>query len=69
VKGIPRPIFIMEISTLQQKICFRNGCQLYAAHVEEPKHKKWPSLENFVVFQDFKHVFQEIPRLPPKRDT
>jgi hypothetical protein len=30
VKGIPRPISISEISSLQLKRCFRKGCQLYA---------------------------------------
>ena len=49
VKGVPRPISIREISTLQLKICFRKGCQLYAAHVEEPKNTKGPSLEYFSV--------------------
>jgi hypothetical protein len=36
VKGVPRPISIRDISALQLKRCFRKGCQLYAAHVEEP---------------------------------
>jgi hypothetical protein len=36
VKGVPRPIYIRVISALQLKICFRKGCQLYEAHVEEP---------------------------------
>jgi hypothetical protein len=37
VKGIPRPISIREILALQIKRCFKKGCQLYAAHVEEPR--------------------------------
>jgi hypothetical protein len=68
VKGIPRPISIRDISALQLKRCFRNGCQLYAAHVEDPKNTKRPSLEVFLVLKEFEDVFQEIPRLPPKRD-
>jgi hypothetical protein len=68
VKGIPRPISIREISALQLKRCFRKGCQLYAAHVEEPEKTKGPSLEYFPVLQEFEDVFQEIPGLPPKRE-
>jgi hypothetical protein len=41
---------------------------LYAAHVDEPKKKKGPSLEYFSVLQEFEYVFQEIPGLPPKRE-
>jgi hypothetical protein len=68
VKGIPRPISIREISTLQLKRCFRKGCQLYAAHVEEPKKTKGPSLEYFPVLQELEYVFQEIPIFPLKRE-
>jgi hypothetical protein len=49
VKGIPRPISIREISTLQLKICFRKGCQLYATHVKEPDDAKGKSLEDLSV--------------------
>jgi hypothetical protein len=49
VKGVPRPISIREISTLQLKIYFRKGCQLYVAHVEETNNTKGPSLEDLSV--------------------
>jgi hypothetical protein len=68
VKGIPRPISIREISSLQLKRCFRKGCQLFAAHVEEPTKGKSPSLEYFSVLQEYEDVFGEIPSFPPKRD-
>jgi hypothetical protein len=68
VKGIPRPISIRDISALQLKRCFRKGCQLYATHVEEPENTKGPSLEYFLVLQEFEDVFQEIPGFPPKRE-
>ena len=68
VKGVPRPISIREISALQLKICFRKGCQLYAAHVEDQDNTKWPSLEDFSVLQEFEDVLQEISRLPPRRE-
>jgi hypothetical protein len=67
VKGVPRAISIKEISTLQLKICFRKGCQLYASHVEEPDNTKGASLEYFSVLQEFEDVFQEIPGFPPRR--
>ena len=35
MKGVPRPISIREISSLQLKRCFIKGCQLYVDHVEE----------------------------------
>jgi hypothetical protein len=68
VKGIPRPISIREILALQLKRCFRKGCQLYATHVEEPDNTKGPSLEYFLVLQEFEYVFQEIPKFPPIRE-
>ena len=68
MKGVPRPISIRDISALQLKICFRKGCQLYAAHVEELENTKGPSLEDSSVLQEFEDVFQEIPRLPPRRE-
>jgi hypothetical protein len=68
MKGVPRPISIREISALQLKICFRKGCQLYAAHVEEIENIKGPILEDFLILQEFDDVFQEIPKLPPKRE-
>jgi hypothetical protein len=68
LKGVPRPISIREISALQLKICFRKGCQLYAAHVEDPYNTKGPSLKDFLVLQEFEDVFQEIPGFPPRRE-
>jgi hypothetical protein len=47
VKRVPRPISIREISSLQIKICFRKGCQLHLAHVEELDKCTSPSLEDF----------------------
>jgi predicted aspartyl protease len=67
VKGVLRPMSITEISTLHRKRCFRKGCQLYVAHVEETKGTKGKSLEDLVVLQEFKDAFQEILGLPPKR--
>jgi hypothetical protein len=68
VKGVPRPISIREISSLQLKRCFRKGFQLYEAHVENTYNTKGPRLKDFSVLQEFEHVFQEIPGLPPRRE-
>jgi hypothetical protein len=68
VKGVPRPIYIREISTLHLKRCFRKGYPLCAAHVEEPVDTKGPILEDFSVPQKFEDVFQEILEFPPRRE-
>jgi hypothetical protein len=48
VKGIPRTIYVREISSLQLKKCFRKGCQLNATLVEDLENTKGPSLEYFL---------------------
>jgi hypothetical protein len=68
VKGIPGPISIRDISSLRLKICLRKEWKLYATHVEDPKKKKWTSLEDFLVLKDFEYVFPKIPGFPPKRE-
>jgi hypothetical protein len=35
MQGIPREITIGEISAMQLKKCYRKGCQIFAAHMEE----------------------------------
>jgi hypothetical protein len=57
-----------EISALQLKRCFRKGCQLYAARLEELDNTKGRSLEYLLVLQEFEDVFQEIPGFPPRRE-
>jgi hypothetical protein len=47
---------------------FRKGCQFYATHVEDPENSKEPSLDDFLVLQEFEDVFKEILGFPPKRD-
>jgi len=68
VRGIPRPIYISEIPTLQLKRSLRKSYQLYLAHVEELDKNKGPSLEYFSVLQEFEDIFKEILGLPPKMD-
>jgi hypothetical protein len=68
VHGIPRAVTIREISPLQLKKCYRKGCQIFAAHMEETPRDKVPNLEDYVVLKEFEYVFKEVPGLPPKRD-
>ena len=68
VQGIPRAITIREISALQLKKCYRKGCQIFAAHMEETPKDKVPNLEYHAVMEEFEDVFKEVPGLPPKRD-
>jgi hypothetical protein len=35
IQGIPKVVTVREISTLQLKKCYRKGCQIFAAHMEE----------------------------------
>ena len=68
VQGIPRAITIREISALQLKKCYRKGCQIFVAHMEEKPKYKVPNLEDHAVLEDFEDVFKEVLGLPPKRD-
>jgi hypothetical protein len=68
VQGIPRAISIIEISVMQLKKCYRKGCQLSAAHVEETPKDKVSSIGDHEVLKEFEDLVQEVPGLPPKRD-
>jgi hypothetical protein len=68
VQGIPKVVAIREISAMQLKKCYRKGCQLFAAHVEETPNDNVSSIGDHVVLKEFEDVFQEVPGLPPKRD-
>jgi hypothetical protein len=68
VQGIPRVVTIREISALQLKKCYRRGCQIFEAHMEETPEDKVPNLGDYVVLKEFEDVFKEVPRLPQMRD-
>jgi hypothetical protein len=68
IQGIPRSVTIIEISTMQLKKCYRKGCQIFAAHMEEASKDKVSNLKDHAVLQDFEDVFKEVPGIPPKRD-
>jgi hypothetical protein len=50
------------------KKCYRKGCQLFAARVEKASKDEFSNIGDHEVLIDFKDVFQEVPRLPLKRD-
>jgi hypothetical protein len=68
VQVIPRVVVIREISAMQLKKCYRKGCQLFVAHVEETPKYKVSNIEDHVILKEFEDVFQKVPILPPKRD-
>jgi hypothetical protein len=68
VQGIAREVTVREISAMQLKKCYRKGCQIFAAHMEEAPKDKVSNIEYHVVLKYFEDVFQEVPRLPLKRD-
>jgi hypothetical protein len=68
VQGIPRVVSVREISAMLPKKCYRKGCQLFAAHVEETPKDKVSNIGDHVVLKEFEDVFQELPELLPKRD-
>jgi hypothetical protein len=68
VQGISREVTIREFSALQLKKCYKKGCQIFAAHMEETPRDKVPNLEDYEVLQEFEDLFKELPGLPRKRD-
>jgi hypothetical protein len=53
---------------MQLKKCYRKGCQLFATHVEEASKDEISKIGDHAVLKEFEDVFQEVPRLRPKRD-
>ena len=69
VGGIPKVIYVRQISAMQLKKFCRKGYRVYAAHVVEAAQNETIRLEDYLVLQEFRDVFpDEILRLPPKRD-
>jgi hypothetical protein len=68
VQGIPIEVNVREISALQLKKCYRRGCEIFAAHMEETPKEKVPNLEDYAVLKEFYYVFKEVLGIPPKRD-
>jgi hypothetical protein len=67
MQGIISPISVRDISTLQLKRSFREGCYLYVAHMEETTKDKDPSPEDYPILRDYEDVFGEFQTFPPNR--
>jgi hypothetical protein len=69
-QGIPKPVSVRQVSTIQLKKCIRKGCQVYAIQVTNLLEKEdKPKLEDFVVLREFRDMFvDEIPKLHPRRE-
>jgi hypothetical protein len=50
------------------KKCYRKGCQIFVAHMEEASKDKVPNLEDHAVLEYFEDVFKEVPGIPPNGD-
>jgi hypothetical protein len=48
---------------MQLKKCYRKGCQLFIAHVEETPMDKVSNIEYHEVLKEFEDVFQEVSGL------
>jgi hypothetical protein len=53
---------------MRLKKCYRKGYQLFVAHMDEAPKDMVSNIGNHAVLKYFEDVFQEVPRLPPKRD-
>jgi hypothetical protein len=58
VQGIPRAVVVREISAMQLKKCYRKGCQLFAAHVEEASRDEVSNIGDHEVLTEFKTYFR-----------
>jgi hypothetical protein len=69
-QGIPKPVSVRQVSTMQFKKCIRKLCQVYTIQVTNLLEKKdKPKLEDFAILCEFRDMFvDEIPELPPRRE-
>jgi hypothetical protein len=56
VQGIYRVLVIREISAMQLKKCYKKGCQLFEAHVEQAYKDEASKIEDQVVLKEFEYV-------------
>ena len=72
VIGIPRKIYVRQLSALQMKKVVRKGCKVFFVHVinnEQVDKEDKLKFDDIPILQYFLDVFtEEIPGLPPKRD-
>jgi hypothetical protein len=51
VQGIQRVVTIIEVSSLQLNKGYRNGCQVFAVHMEEEPKDKVANVEDCAVLK------------------
>ena len=72
VKGIPRKIYVRQISALQMKKAVRKGCKVFVVHIISNEHMDKEDklkFDDIPIIQECSDVFlEEFPGLPPKRD-
>jgi hypothetical protein len=68
IQGIPRVVAIREISAMLLKKCYRKGCQLFVAYVEEESRDEVSNIRDHEVLTEFKDAFHEVLGLSPKRE-
>jgi hypothetical protein len=69
-QGIPIPVSVRQVTSMQFMKCMRKGCQVYAIQIMNLLEKEdKPNLEEFVVLHEFRDIFvDEIPELPLRRE-
>ena len=69
VQGIPKKVYVRQISTLQAKKCVRKGYKLFAVNIQDVESDREQRIEYFPVLEEFKDMFpKEIPGLTPEQD-
>jgi hypothetical protein len=58
IQGIPRAVAVREISAMQLKKCYRKGCQLFAARVEEAFQNVVSNLEDHKYSKSLRMYFR-----------
>jgi hypothetical protein len=53
---IPRAMDVREISAMKLKKCYRKGCQLFIAWVEEASQDVVSNMEDHEVLKEFKDI-------------
>ena len=62
VQGIPKKVYVRQISALQAKKCVQKGYNLFAVNIQDIESDREQRIEDFLVLEEFKDVFpEEIP--------
>ena len=62
VQGIPKKVFVRQISALQAKKCVRKGCKLFTVNIWDIEFDREQHIEDFPILEKLKDMFpEEIP--------